>query len=122
MAVAISAARARGGGYAGLSPGSETICGHTPRQVCASLRITMAAFAQARKTVQGGCNGGMLGAMAAKGTVIKSDPERAKMHDALKEGWVPEPGSMRVFTRGVLIGCGTRLQRGPGRHKCGWQT
>ena len=59
----------------------------------------MAAFAQARKTVQGGCNGGTFGAMAAKGTVIKSDPERAKMHDALKEGCVPEPESMRVFTR-----------------------
>ena len=74
MAVAISAARARGGGYAGPSPGNETSCGHTPRQVCASRRITMAACAQARKTVQGGCNGGMFGAMAAKGPVIKSDP------------------------------------------------
>ena len=37
--------------------------------------------------------------MAAKGTVMKNDPERAKMRDALKEGCVPEPGSMRVFTR-----------------------
>ena len=55
-----------------------------------------------------------VGAMAAKGTVIKSDPERAKMCDALKEGCVPEPGSMRVFhTRRKLLGCGTRLQPGP---------
>ena len=99
MAVAISAARARGGGYAGLSLGSETIYGRTPRQVGASPRITMAAFAQARKTVH---EGGVFGARAAKGTVIKSDPERAKMHDALKEGCVPEPGPMRLWHKAAM--------------------
>ena len=56
-------------------------------------------------TVQGGCNGGTFGAMAAKGTVSKSDPERAKMRDALKEGCVPEPGSIRVFTREGPTAC-----------------
>ena len=97
MAVAISAAR--GGGYAVSALVAKPLCGHTPRQVCVSLRLTRAAFAQARKTVQGGRNCCTLGAMATKGTVIRSDPERAKMRDALKEGCVPEPGSMRVFTR-----------------------
>ena len=50
----------KGWGVRGFSLGSETLCGHTPRQVCVSLRLTRAAFAQARKTVQGGCNCGTL--------------------------------------------------------------
>ena len=69
MDVAISAAR--GGGYAVSALVAKP-----------SVR---AAFAQARKTFQGGCNCGTLRAMATKGTVIKSDPERAKMRDAFLE-------------------------------------
>ena len=97
MAVAISAARP--GGYAVSALERNHRRTHPRADVCVCLRLTRAAFGQARKAVEGGCNGGTLGAMAAKGTVIKSDRERAKMRDALKEGCVPEPGSMRVFTR-----------------------